>query len=41
MARNYAGLYRQLADTAGLRPSKRLGLGIRLPVANVGDPLFA
>jgi glycosyltransferase involved in cell wall biosynthesis len=41
MARNYVGLYRQLADTAGLRPSKRLGLGIRLPVANVGDPVFA
>ena len=41
MARNYVGLYRQLADTAGLRPSKRLGLGIRLPVADVGDPVFA
>jgi glycosyltransferase involved in cell wall biosynthesis len=41
MARNYVRLYRQLAGIAEPSRSNGLGLGIRLPTANVGDPVFA
>ena len=39
MARNYVGLYRQLADTPGLRP--QLPSGIQLRAADIGEPIFA